>query len=904
MLYASEAFRQAVVDTSRTWALKMDVTLSSGEVLHLTEANVNLGSTVFKEGATCKDVIQVGSTFSNSLDFALMNGSGEFSQYDFSRAKVHAYIGLVLPNGSTEWVSTGNFTVVDCGKKLSTIPIYSMDDMYKANVPLSKVGIVYPIDINLFVQNIAAYCEIPVHSSLTEELRNLQYTLQAPEDLDDKTTCRDVFGYIGVILGKNLRISREGFLESFWYSSQGQQTTPSTRVKNSEFKDGAVNVTGVIITDNAGDTYDIGTDDYVVTYDVNPFIQSAEVAQETLQRVYSNLHSMTYYAGKIYFMGDPTWQAGDVVTHVLKDNTRVVSPIMSSTYSFRGTQTLQAVGETPEQEVQLSATAKKMASLDMKQARDLKEGMTTMQHLILQQSELITNALGFFPRVDYNVDGSIKAVYLMSTPEDTPNTLVWAITSSGIGISHTGIGGPYTSSWTANDSIIASVITADMVRTGLITDRTGSNSWNLDTGVFRISSESTIGGVTADQLATKEDLEDIELKPGPRGIGVQATTAYYYLSTSSAELSGGTWSTDIPMWVDGKYYWQKFVIVYTDGVSIETDPVCITGAKGANGTNGKDGKDGEDGTRGTGFWTVTTAPSTYTTETGGFTPKYRMSLSTALTQSGATEIFVGDQIRYSYYTYPVGLVQGSYIYMGARTSFRGAAGAAGVGISNVTTQYYLSASDTELLEGEWVTTMPAITEGKYLWSRNVVTYTDATQDVTNEWCVSKGVLESVAPAMDSAFEESRRYASDLVTTSQGTLITAMEEYTAKSDFEQYQRTFNTQLQAVGDKIEMRVKETDISDIKTAQGELRESIKTIENFMKFDGAGLTLGQEGSSVKQVLDNDSQEIIIGGTVVQKVDAMNGAEYTSVKIKDRLQLGNLIIYIYSDGSIAGRKA
>lgn len=366
----------------------------------------------------------------------------------------------------------------------------------------------------------------------------------------------------------------------------------------------------------------------------------------------------------------------------------------------------------------------------------------------------------------------------------------------------------------------------------------------------------------------------------------------YSKNNSPSTPPTSDWGTTVPDWEDGKYIWSRTEIIYSFGDPDITDPVCITGAKGA---------DGEDGARGTGFWTVTTAPSTYTTQTGGFTPKYRMSLSTALTQSGAPQILVGDQIRHSYYTYPVGLVQGSYIYMGARTSLRGAAG---VGISDVTTQYYLSTSDTELLEGEWVTTMPAIAEGTYLWSRNVVTYTDATQDVTNEWCVSKGVLESVAPAMDSAFEESRHYASDLVTTSQGTVITAMEKYTAKSDFEQYQQTFNMQLEAVSNKIEMRVKETDISDIKTAQGELRESIKTIENFMKFDREGLTLGQEGSNVKQVLDNDSQEIVIGGTVVQKVDAMNGAEYTAVKIKDRLQLGNLIIYIYSDGSLAGRKA
>ena len=94
------------------------------------------------------------------------------------------------------------------------------------------------------------------------------------------------------------------------------------------------------------------------------------------------------------------------------------------------------------------------------------------------------------------------------------------------------------------------------------------------------------------------------------------------------------------------------------------------------------GEKGETGVRGTGIYRVTTAPSSYTTEQGGFTPTYRISLSTALSQSGATEILVGDNLRYSYYLYPVGYVSSSYVYLGGRTSIRGSAGAAGADGAN------------------------------------------------------------------------------------------------------------------------------------------------------------------------------------------------------------------------------
>lgn len=100
------------------------------------------------------------------------------------------------------------------------------------------------------------------------------------------------------------------------------------------------------------------------------------------------------------------------------------------------------------------------------------------------------------------------------------------------------------------------------------------------------------------------------------------------------------------------------------------------GPKGDTGDTGATGATGPAGQRGGEFLGITTAPSSYTTTTGGFTPTYRIALSTVLTQSGADEVFVGDTLVYSYYLYPVGYVDASYAYCGARKNIRGATGAA------------------------------------------------------------------------------------------------------------------------------------------------------------------------------------------------------------------------------------
>lgn len=64
----------------------------------------------------------------------------------------------------------------------------------------------------------------------------------------------------------------------------------------------------------------------------------------------------------------------------------------------------------------------------------------------------------------------------------------------------------------------------------------------------------------------------------------------YYLSASQTALSGGSWSTTAPTWVNGKYMWSRTVKV--DGAGNKTytpsqNGVCIAGAKGDTGASGK-----------------------------------------------------------------------------------------------------------------------------------------------------------------------------------------------------------------------------------------------------------------------------------------------------------------------------
>ena len=70
------------------------------------------------------------------------------------------------------------------------------------------------------------------------------------------------------------------------------------------------------------------------------------------------------------------------------------------------------------------------------------------------------------------------------------------------------------------------------------------------------------------------------------GGGVASADVEFYLSTSATTLSGGSWQTVAPEWVDGKYMWMRVKTTLKDGTERTSDPTCIAGATGATGPQG------------------------------------------------------------------------------------------------------------------------------------------------------------------------------------------------------------------------------------------------------------------------------------------------------------------------------
>lgn len=167
------------------------------------------------------------------------------------------------------------------------------------------------------------------------------------------------------------------------------------------------------------------------------------------------------------------------------------------------------------------------------------------------------------------VDGVAFKVEELDDESPLYGCMIWG--TQGIQISTTRTADGKDWGWTT--AITAKGIVANAIVTGLLSDKTGNNYWDLDTGEFRLSPTATVGG---NAIATKNNTiskVDVEYASGA--------------SNTTPPISG--WATTAPDWQEGRYIWQRTVTTMQDGTQNISDPTCIQGAAGENGEAGATG---------------------------------------------------------------------------------------------------------------------------------------------------------------------------------------------------------------------------------------------------------------------------------------------------------------------------
>lgn len=195
-------------------------------------------------------------------------------------------------------------------------------------------------------------------------------------------------------------------------------------------------------------------------------------------------------------------------------------------------------------------------------------------------------------------------------------------------------------------------------------------------------------------------------------------------------------------------------------------------------------------------------------------------------------------------------------------------GKAGKGVKQVVTEYYLSTSDTETTGGSWTITRPEKTDGTWIWSRYKTVYTDLTEAVSEPF--KDDVLNGIADVLSttkSSLEQLDRSIRVIVEESSS----IQEEI---NNIKSQSQSYATKAELAIEKDSITQSLTNVIDGKTS---VLKQIKLLPDGMHIQGA------EGSTTEQVFDEKSYKIVTNDKTMIEINT------TEARVNDLRAEGNV---------------
>ncbi len=279
--------------------------------------------------------------------------------------------------------------------------------------------------------------------------------------------------------------------------------------------------------------------------------------------------------------------------------------------------------------------------------------------------------------------------------------------------------------------------------------------WNKETFVYSDGTQD----VFIKMIGQKGD-------KGDPGKGISTVDNTYQASSSGTTVPTGTWSTTIPSLTDtNKFLWNREIITFSD--STNTTNYYMIGQKGQDGASGKGVSSiteqyqvGSSGTTApTGTWSTSIPALTDTN-------KYLWNKETYSYTDGTTSIF--------------------YKLIGQK----GDKGDPGKGISSVNNTYQSGTSGTTAPTETWSSSIPTLSDTyKYLWNKEVITFTDGTT-TTNYYMIGQKGQDGSSGKGISSITEQYQAGSSGTTSPTGTWSSSIPTLTDTNKYLWNKETYN------------------------------------------------------------------------------------------------------------------
>lgn len=537
-------------------------------------------------------------------------------------------------------------------------------------------------------------------------------------------TLRQQLGWLAGLIGCNAKFDATGNLVFCWYADSGL-----TIDRDTQYMDGLTLTTDdaftihSLLTGTDSNPISVGAGKGITT--INPYM-TAEVAET----VFAEINGKTMRPCTVKWRGNPAVEAGDIVSVIGGSGENLTAYVMELKTQIKGGMSadLTCYGPSDTDYATPSPSEQKFKRMYDDVVKSFQDA-----------TQKIIGAQGGYFEITYNKDGYPTGWTLRNTPTVEDNTKMWIMSIGGLGFSKDGGKTISNVALTMDGTINGGALAVGSVKQDAVSGL--SQQFTAIDGKL----ESKISITEANKsFATKKELENIELTPGPPGPagadgkdgtngtnGLSVWITYHDGTTTPANPTGnGTlngWHTDLTAAV----VWMSQKVAASATAGAWGAPIRILGQDGRQGEKGDPGKNGTDGKD----------------------------------------------------------------------------GAAGVSVTNTDVEYYLSTSATELSGGTWQSTAPAITDGKYLWSRTKITYSNGKTAYTGAYCISKAMTESAEPIVS----ETRTAVTKLTQDVDSFKATVSETYTEKSNFNEFRQKTESDLTANSTAIEQRY-----TEIKTVE----------------------------------------------------------------------------------------
>lgn len=593
MKNVSTAFKTELNNDRRNYIKYCDITLSDGTKLSIENRHIWNNGFKAEDAVSGENSFDIGSAIIGKFTLIINNIYDDFSDYDFTDAVVsNIKIGLKLPDGTTESVKKGIYTVDEASYNGSIITLECLDNMSKFDRSYSESNLAYPATLGAIIRDACSCCGVSL-SADSATFDNDDFVVQSRPD-DSNLTFRQVLFWVGQISCHWCRCNESGQLSLSWYDLEyfeqmrqlidGGTFSPwntgdvadggtFSPWNTGDVADGGtfedqkkyhhiysmasmtictddVVITGVKVVEKAKDSeiddiaYQSGSDGYVLSIEGNELIQDGAGAQ-VASYLGNKLNGLRFRPLSVDCLSDPSIEAGDVAFVTDRKGNSYATLITNVTFQSGNYEKISCGAESPRRK---SADRYSEATRIYQELRKkLSRNKTEWEKAVEDLTNTLASSSGLFITTEEQEDGS--SIYYMHNKKNlSESDIVWKITAEGFGISTDG-GNTYPFGFKVTGEMITKIlntigINADWIKSGVINaDLIKSGTINADLikagtlqGVKIIGESGTVGGFTM----TKTKLYAGNAESGI--VGMQAPTdtnlyAFYAGATSTSSFA-------------------------------------------------------------------------------------------------------------------------------------------------------------------------------------------------------------------------------------------------------------------------------------------------------------------------------------------------------------------------------